>query len=165
MFLSRPAVLSGSQERESQRWTGAIEAAGLRVARIQRTGYEPDPWTQLRSKLEQVDGAIILGFRQLSVNGLWRADTPEEVAEVATWTSPWLQIEAGMALMQGLPVLVVPERNVSEGVFERRRWTGLLFGTEMEREPVGEPGNAWIDAVRRRSRTSAVGKFPDRQAS
>jgi hypothetical protein len=70
-----------------------------------------------------------------------------------------------MALMQGLPVLVAPERDVTEGVFEHRRWTGLLFGTEMEGEPVGEPGNAWIDAVRRRSRTSAVGKLPDLQAS
>lgn len=164
MFLSRPAVLSGSQERESQRWTGAIEAAGFVSSgySAQATNQTLGPnyvtslsrWMEPSSLVSANCRSTVCGARTRPKR--WPRSPPGP---------PWLQIEAGMALMQGLPVLVAPERDVTEGVFEHRRWTGLLFGTEMEGEPVGEPGNAWIDAVRRRSRTSAVGKLPDLQAS
>jgi hypothetical protein len=168
VFLSRPAILSPAQERLGQCWVAALEAASLHVERLQRTSYEHDTWTQLRTTLQRVDGVIVLGFRQLSVNGgQSREDTAEELAQVTTWTSPWMQIEAGMALMHGLPVMAVPERGVAEGIFDRDRWTGQLFGTELEREPVGEPGRAWIDAVWRGTRHPAVGKteIPDERTS
>ncbi len=163
VFLSRPAVLSAGQEQASRRWTDAVLAASCHIARIRRADYQPDSWTQLRDVLSEVDGFVVFGFRQLSTqSGTWRADTDEQATITAAWSSPWMQIEAGMALMRDLPVLVIPEVGVSEGVFEPRRWTGLLFGVEMERDPLGSGGEAWLEAVlsrtaaRERSRRKSV---------
>jgi hypothetical protein len=150
VFISAPAMLSPLQEQAFRRWCNALAAASLRGARILRSDYHPDSWAQLRSVLDRVDGVVVFGFRQLWYEGAtWRGGTAEEDVVTTAWTSPWMQIEAGMALMRDLPVLVIPEAGVADGVFEPSRWTGLLFGVEMERDPLGYGGAAWLEAVLR----------------
>ncbi len=98
------------------------------------------------------DGALVLGFRQLTVDsGTWRRGTDEETDITATWTSPWLHVETGMALAAGVPVLVAPESTVCEGVFESDNWTGALRGTSVD---APEPGvvDEWATAVAGRRR-------------
>jgi len=70
-------------------------------------------------RCSQVDGVVVLGFDQLEApTTRWRAGTPEETAGAACWTSPWMQVEAGMAVATGLPVLVAADPSVREGVFD-----------------------------------------------
>ncbi len=90
---------------------------------------------------------VVLGFRQLFVSsGTWRRGTEEETDIVATWTSSWLQVETGMALAAGIPVLVASESGVCEGVFARDTWTGRLRGTAAEAPDAGVV-DAWARAV------------------
>jgi len=74
---------------------------------------------EVRRLLRGCDGAIIIGFPEVTVpNGIWRPGTSEE-AELKDFALPtaWVQIEAGMAAMAGLPVLVMHEGELNVGVF------------------------------------------------
>jgi hypothetical protein len=65
-------------------------------------------------------GAVIFGFKELEVHdGVWRVGTPDEkqVKEMCLSTS-WNQIEAGMAITFGLPLLVICQRGLSGGIFD-----------------------------------------------
>ena len=105
--------------------------------------------------IDAADGVFVLGFRQLVVDSaVWRADTAERAAVSGeAWTSPWLQIEAGMALAAGLPVLVAAEADVREGVFARDTWTGHLAGTSLD-EPCPATVDRWASTITARARRS-----------
>ena len=105
--------------------------------------------------VDAADGVLVLGFRQLVIDSaVWRADTAER-ADVTgeSWTSPWLQIETGMALAAGLPVLVAAEADVHEGVFARDTWTGQLAGTSLE-APCPAIVGRWASTITARARRS-----------
>jgi len=151
VIVSRPSVLSASQEHMCACWELAIAAIGFRVSGLHRCQYETDPWGQLQHLMERADGLLALGCRQLLVkSGVWRLGTPEEDVPASDWTSPWLQIEAGMAIMAGVPVLVVPERSVTEGVFAPDTWVDLVFGVSTGTEPSRGIPDEWATAVVKR---------------
>jgi hypothetical protein len=62
------------------------------------------------------------------------------------WSSPWVQIEAGMAIASNKPVLAVPECGVSEGVFAPENWTANVFGALAE-NPRSLTVERWAAAV------------------
>ena len=75
---------------------------------------------EIQRLMSDCAGAVIFGFKELEIHdGVWRLGTPEEkdVKEVYLST-PWNQIEAGMAVMLGLPMLVICQRGVSGGIFD-----------------------------------------------
>ncbi|WP_141242935.1 hypothetical protein [Geodermatophilus obscurus] len=123
--------------RELHRWTAALEATGLELRRLARGEYEPVPWDQLRDSLMSASAVVLFGFRQLCVHeGTWRPGTGEERAiDQARWTTPWMHIEAGMAIARGLPLLVVAEAGVAEGVFNPDAWGSSVFGASLDRDP------------------------------
>jgi hypothetical protein len=110
--------------------------------------YWPDPWAQLGQCIADADGVLVLGLRQLSVGaGIWRPGTAEERVAASYLTSAWMQLEAGMALMAGLPTLVVAEAGVEEGVFDPRTWTGLVSGAALDTSAIDETVAAWAAVV------------------
>jgi hypothetical protein len=66
---------------------------------------------------------LILGFRQVRIDrGELRPGTPE-ARQLEGWiATPWNQVEGGLAIMAGLPVLVAPEDGVVEGIFDGDAW-------------------------------------------
>ena len=84
------------------------------------------------ARMRAAHGVVVLGFRQLYVSaGSWHLGAEFETETAGTWSSPWLQIEVGLAVAEGLPLLVVPELGVGEGAFAPETWTNALFGTSM----------------------------------
>jgi hypothetical protein len=149
IFLSTPATLTVAQEVVQERWAAWLFAAGLTVQRLYRRDYDRTPWARLGAMLQGADAVVVLGFGQLHVlDGVWRPGTIEEERVVAcTKTSPWLQIEAAMAVMLGLPTLVAAERGVVEGVFHADSWTEPLFGASLEEGPAGPAVAEWRAAM------------------
>lgn len=147
VFLGAPSVLTAEQEPELERWVDWIEQQGSEVVRLSRDAYGGDPWRALTRLFCQVDGVLLLGFRQLDArNAVWRPDTKEEHPSGGWWTTPWLHIEAGMAVALGLPVLVAPETDVADGVFHPDVW-----GTQVNGIALSSPGteaDGWLSAVR-----------------
>lgn len=150
VFVSRPAALTEEQDLRYRSWLGNLAALGFEPATLDRASYETVPWEQLRTLVREADGSLILGFRQLRVDGgLWRPGTAESGVAARWWGTPWSQIEAGLALMAGLPVLVAPEDGVIEGVFRPDTWGGTLFGVSEESAPGASDAavTEWAQAV------------------
>jgi hypothetical protein len=132
VFLCEPSGLAGPQRLMSDDWHERLFGLGFDVEQLRDTDYEPDPWPCLMAHMRAAHGVVVLGFRQLYVSaGTWRLGAKFETAMAGTWSSPWLQIEVGLAVAEGLPVLVLPEPGVREGVFAPEMWTNALFGTSM----------------------------------
>jgi hypothetical protein len=155
VFLSRPAVLTRDQETICAQWADGLAGLGLALVTIPRASYAPSPWDQLREAVRRSNGAVILGFRQAVVErGCRRPGTPEQESAAGSYASSWNQIEAGMAVMAELPVLVVPEGDASDGVFSADVWRDGLHGTQMDAWTAGNGARDlsirdWAVAVRR----------------
>ena len=150
VFLGAPSILTAPQQARLEQWLAWLEGESFRVRRLNRDGHGDDPWHTLTEVLSQADGVVLLGFRQLDARrSVWRPGTEEQAPSSTWWTSPWLQLEAGIAVGLSLPVLVVPEEGVTEGVFDPAVWTGQVTGTAAQTIP-GEGAGPWSDAVRRK---------------
>lgn len=144
VFLSRLAVLTESQESVFGAWSSYLLDLGFEIERLQRHQYSSKPWEQLRKIFARTDGMVAFGFSQVSAE----AKEWENKRSKFVHTSPWIHIETAMAIDKEIPVLVVAEPGVREGVFEPSVWCGCLFGI-----PAGAPPSRstvpqlWIDAV------------------
>ena len=150
IFLCEPSGLAGPQRLMSDHWHERLFGLGYDVEQIREADYEPDPWPNLKSCVRAAHGVVVLGFRQLYVSaGTWRLGAKFETDMAGTWSSPWLQIEVGVAVAEGLPLLVVPESGVREGVFAPETWTNALFGTSMAAPDDGVV-DSWARSVEER---------------
>jgi hypothetical protein len=151
IFLCEPSGLDGPQRLMSDSWHERLFGLGMDIEQLRSTNYEADPWAVLLARMRAAHGVVVLGFRQLYVStGAWRPGTQFETDMAGTWSSPWLQIEVGLAVAEGLPLLVAPEPGVFEGAFSPETWTGTLFGTPMANPDTGVV-DRWARSVGRRS--------------
>jgi hypothetical protein len=156
VFLCEPSGLTATQRLKSDEWHERLFGFGFDVDQVRQQSYAPDPWPVLRTRIECADGVIVLGFRQLFVSaGSWRPATQVGTAiRGAAWSSPWLHIEAGLAIAFGRPVLIAPEDGVTEGIFATGTWSGALSGTSMD-SPNAEVLEAWACSVHTAAATRA----------
>lgn len=144
VFLSRPAVLTEGQERVFSAWSSSLLDLGFQVERLRRHQYSDEPWEQLRKIFARIDGMVAFGFSQVSAETKEWENKRSECAR----TSPWVHIETAMAIEKEIPVLVVAEPGVREGVFGPSIWCGCLFGVPAGALPSRNAiPQAWIDAV------------------
>src|SRR5215217_393354 len=149
-LICAPSMRTESQQAIYDMWCEFLGSRDLCVVALRRADYVTDPWEQLTTLMRHVDGVLVLGLRQMEIcQGLWRNETPEMAALSAVWTSPWMQVEAGMAIASGKPVLAAPERGVSEGIFAPQNWTADVFGTSAENLS-SFAVERWVATVRRR---------------
>lgn len=133
IFLCEPSGLSTPQRALSDQWHERLFGLGFDVDQVRSHEYESDAWPVLVHRIGASSGVLVLGFKQLVASeAIWRRGTDQEQQLAATWTSSWLQLEAGIALSAGLPLLVAPETGVTEGVFATHVWTGAVRGTAVE---------------------------------
>jgi len=132
VFLCEPSGLAEPQRLLSDAWHERLFGLGFDVDQLRERDYEADPWAGLIARMRMAHGVVVLGFRQLYVSsGTWRLGAQSQKAVAGTWSSPWLQIEVGVATAEGLPLLVVPEPGVQEGAFAPEAWGTTLYGTSM----------------------------------
>lgn len=121
IFISKPGYLSYQQEQCVASIVAKLESDGMRPQTLERADY-PNFGTlaEVQRLMGDCAGAVIFGFKELEVHdGVWRVGTPDEkqVKEMCLSTS-WNQIEAGMAITFGLPLLVICQRGLSGGIFD-----------------------------------------------
>jgi hypothetical protein len=150
IFVSRPSVLSSTQESMFSLWGLCLTELGFSAERLPRQQHSGKPWEQLPRLLASTDGVVVLGFRQVTVEPCF---SRPGVRSGSAWTSPWVQIEAAMAIMNRIPVLMAPEPGVTEGVFEPSTWRGCAISALTEAVPsrTNIPAE-WTNAVMQRFR-------------
>lgn len=78
------------------------------------------PLRKVLDVLRQCDGACILGLVQVQArNATVKPGTKAEtIVSTLVFPSPWNQLEAGMALVRDLPLLVICQEGVNGGIFD-----------------------------------------------
>jgi hypothetical protein len=139
-----------------------LAGEGLQARTLGVTDYPGlAPLAEVLALMRQCNGALVLGLRQLHVEtGEAKAGTPAAAMVADLYLStPWNQIEAGMAIALGLPLLVAREEGVESGVFDigssDRFIHQVEFGAEWLESPrFRQPFEAWVANVREFSLTA-----------
>lgn len=121
VFVSSPSALADYQEQFREEIERILKERDLRPRTLGKTDY-PNiaPIGAVAEVMNGCHGAVILGLKQMRViEGLAKEGTEEEKQiENHFLPTPWNHIEAGMAFGLKLPVLIIRERGIQEGVFE-----------------------------------------------
>jgi hypothetical protein len=134
VFVSCAAQLEPADQAAADRWAAALRGMDLVPVTLTREAYRVPPWEQLRALVRSCQGLVALGF----------ARSP----------TPWNHVEAGLAIMAGLPVLVAAEEGRSDAVFGPEVWGEGVRGVRLrvweEPEPLADPAlRAWIADISR----------------
>lgn len=89
--------------------------------------YTPDKYPgygqfdRVLHDIKQSTAMIVFGFKQLKIEkALYREGTKDEAIWNDKWHSTlWNEIEAGMGLMHGIPILLVCDDEIKDGVFDQ----------------------------------------------
>jgi len=121
VFVSRAGCLSLSQQQRLASLLALLREEGIEAQMLDRSDYPTfGSISEVHRMMSGCAGAIILGFIDIKItNGTWRPGTSEEKAlEDVAFTTAWNQIEAGIAITVGIPLLALRERQVSGGIFD-----------------------------------------------
>ncbi|MBQ2808491.1 MAG: pentapeptide repeat-containing protein [Bacteroidaceae bacterium] len=99
---------------------------------IEELGYETFYYTRdqypqfgqlnkIRLEVMKSAGMIVFGLKQLKIEkGTFRPGTKEENELNMKWVhTPWNELEVGMGIMKGLPILLVKDDEIDSGIFDR----------------------------------------------
>lgn len=161
VFISKPGFLNYQQQQDVNALLSRLEAEGMTLQTLERADYpEFGAIGEIQRLMSDCAGAVIFGFKQLEVrDGLWRSSTPEEMHVKDQYLStPWNQIEAGMATMARLPILLINEAGISGGIFDPTLGEPLVYRVSIEEDwnaPASQNTFAdWCADVREHSRSA-----------
>ncbi|MGX9854572.1 pentapeptide repeat-containing protein [Limimaricola variabilis] len=150
IFLSRPSRMNERQDGYFRLVRKAVEARNLHVVELPREDYSP--LGSLGAVVKAVNAShamIAFGFGDYAIHhGAYRQfDLDGREIRDEHLASPWCQIEAGMALQKGIPLLVIAEPGVHEGIFEPHIADRLVQHVELRGQdaPLLTSLNAWLD--------------------
>lgn len=121
VFISKPGCLDLRQRELLVALQAKLAEEGLVPQVLERIDYPQfGAIGEVQRMMNDCSGAVIFGFKQLEIrDGLWRSGTPEEKQLKNSYHStPWNQIEAGMAVTLGLPIFLLCQQGVEGGVFD-----------------------------------------------
>jgi hypothetical protein len=148
IFWSCPSSLSSCQRSAARRWWTILERTGFEVLAPARAADPSAILYNIRSAMQAVDGAVILALRQLRVDeGSWRPDTTAEAEPARWWPSPWTQVEAGMAIMRSIPILIVREDGVTGGPLDPLLSVEPIHGARLDATRDDSDVRAWANEV------------------
>lgn len=142
VFVSRPSVLSEDQAGTFQAWRERLSLRGFRTTCLLPADYDAVPWIQLTEIIGGADGALVLGFAVADAD----ADDRERTGRHET---VWNHVEAGMAIMSGVPVAAATNDRAGRGIFASSTWGQGVFGVPLDVDPTQERLlEPWEKAVR-----------------
>jgi hypothetical protein len=159
VFVSKPNALNPSQGAFWRKLQHILAERDLRPRTLGETDYPNSaPIEAVRKVMAECHGAIVLGLRQLHVvEGVAKAGTTSELRLASVHLgSAWNQIECGMAYMLQLPLLIMKEGGVEEGVFGVGNTDRFIHQVELTGEWLSsprflQPFNEWIEEIHKRS--------------
>ena len=157
IFLSRPNTCDPVYNSTVKALTDFLKKRGLTPITIGSTVFpNKTPIEAVKEEMQSCSGIIILGLPQILIeNGIQKKNTKvEQIIIDKESPSVWNQIEGAMAFMLGLPILIIAQEGINDGLFE----TGTLpfFKHEynlrsshwIERQKFHDPFNEWYKELR-----------------
>jgi hypothetical protein len=127
IFFSRPNPATRNQEMFVGELADQLRGIGLEPRTLGVGEYSVDaPLSTVRILMSESNGLVVVACRRYRSENLFRLVLGDDGAdgevglERKYLTSPWCQIEPGMAFQLGLPILLIRERGVlADGVLEQ----------------------------------------------
>ena len=123
IFFSIPSVMSKDNELLTKDYKSHLEERGYKVLFYTRDDYpEFGQLNKIRERIMISNAMIVFGFKQTQIHtATYRPHTSIEQLWKEKWIStPWNEIEVGMGLMKGLPILLVKDASIDMGIFDEK---------------------------------------------
>ena len=123
VFFSMPGCLGKREETLTKEYKAILETLGYSVFYYQKDDYPKfGQFTRVRESLLNSSAVIAFGFRQTKIeDGIALPGTPKESRISGKWlNTPWNEVEVGMALMRGLPILLIKDEGIDSGIFDEK---------------------------------------------
>lgn len=121
IFFSMPGIMSKEDELMTKDFKRLLEEKGYDVIYYKSDEYPRfGQFNKVRQDIMRSTGMIAFGLKQLNIhNASYRPGTESEEEWKEKWLStPWNEIEVGMGLMKGMPILLVTDPAIKNGVFD-----------------------------------------------
>ena len=121
VFISKPGSLDVRQRTLVEGIKDLVLASGGTTVELCREEYDRSGViTKLSDRLNGCNAMIVLGFKSIHIEmGSYR-DNTDDKREIKNefLSTPWLHIEAGMGLMKKIPVLLICDEGIDDGIFD-----------------------------------------------
>jgi uncharacterized protein YjbI with pentapeptide repeats len=121
IFFSMPGLLNKEDEMITKNYKEFLEKNGYEVIYYKRDEYPRfGQLNRVKESINHSSGMIAFGFKQIYISsGEYRPQTQEESTWKDKWLStPWNEIEVGIGLAVGMPILLVHDPIINDGVFD-----------------------------------------------
>ena len=134
VFISVGTALTAAQNDVADIIFQTIKAAGLDPRQMEKNEWSYDqPLRAIRRVLRECDGAVVIAFSRTSFETgmeLTRSGGEDLLSSIRLPTV-WNQIEAAMAHMHEIPLLVIAERGLREEGLLEGRYDWKVFWTDL----------------------------------
>lgn len=133
VFVSRPTAVNAEQRSFCDALVDVLAREGLLARTLGVTDYPAlAPLAEVLALMKQCSGALVLGLRQLHVESGELKAGSSAAAKVSDLylSTPWNQIEAGMAVALERPLLVA--RESARSPLETTGWRSRAFDSRLK---------------------------------
>lgn len=138
VFISHPTPYNDHQEKFLTLINNMLKEHGLNPTNLGKNNWSSrSPLKPIKEIMATCKAAIIIGMeRHHSYIGYEKENSKETKEYIHKYSSsPWIQIEAGMAYQAGLPLMILKERKVfSEGILDSNISEYYVFEFEIEKQ-------------------------------
>jgi hypothetical protein len=123
VFFSMPGCLNKKDEIITKDYRDFLEKKGYQVIYYEKDEYpEFGQFNRIRQSIINSSAMIAFGFKQICIEkGIYYPDTKQErVIENLQMSTYWNELEVGMGLMNNLPILLVKDADIDNGVFDKK---------------------------------------------
>jgi Pentapeptide repeats (9 copies) len=120
VFISSPSSLNFEQRGLYDFIFKKLTEDGFEIIRIAPNNYSTfGQISEVKKQITNCSAVVCFGFNNFLVNeGLSKANTDQKENIKNQWlTTPWIQIEVGMAVMLNIPILLIKDE-VQDGIFD-----------------------------------------------
>lgn len=120
IFFSMPGCMTKEQELLTKEYKRILETKKFKVIYYYRDIYPGfGQYNRVRQSILKSDALVAFGFKQISIEkGVYRPNTSEKEELSNRWMpTPWNELEIGMGLMKGVPILLIKDAGIDSGAF------------------------------------------------
>ena len=121
IFFSMPSVMSKENELLTKDYKAYLKGLGYDVIYYIKDDYPSfGQLNRIREKILASSAMVAFGFKQTNIHdATFRPQTNNEEKWNDKWlATPWNEIEVGMGLMKGMPILLVKDPHIDMGIFD-----------------------------------------------
>lgn len=121
VFFSMPGTMSKEDEIMTKDFKKLLEDKGFQVIYYTKDEYPRfGQFNRVSKDIKRSAGMVAFGLKQLNIQeAVYRPGTSDAKDWNGKWLStPWNEIEVGMGVMAGLPILLASDPAIDSGVFD-----------------------------------------------